>query len=153
MTVFVDRAQSRATLTGSPVRPPESTPRTVASAPAIQPISPAFPFKIAISSSSRSFRVLSVRSVVAPAPTGSSTIGIPHSLARFPAQIIAAIWSRVSVPILRTRAPAILTISATSSAAFVMTGAAPMQRVIFAQSLIVTSLVIWCTRGPVSRTR
>ncbi len=54
---------------------------------------------------------------------------------------------RERVPILSTSASAIATISLTSSGASAMTGAAPIQSVTLAQSLMVTALVIWWMSG------
>jgi len=152
-TVPVALAHSLATSTGSPDTPPESTPLTVPPRPDNTPISPAFPFRIATTSSSRSRRTVSVRILVAPAPTGSRITGIPRSFARAPARSIAPTWASVRVPIFRTRAPASPAISAASSGASAMTGAAPAQSVMLAQSLMVTRFVMWCTSGRSLRTR
>ncbi len=132
--------------------PPESTPLTLPPVPARTPISPAFPFRTATSRESRSRQAVSVRNRVAPAPTGSRMTGMPRTFARRPAMSIASTCPCESVPMLRTRAPAAETISATSSGASAITGAAPAEIVMFAQSLIVTLFVIWCTRGRCDRT-
>ena len=58
---------------------------------------------------------VSVRSVVAPAPTGSSTTGTPAAFAAFAASSIASIQCSDSVPMLSTSAPATAAISSTSS--------------------------------------
>ncbi len=131
-------AKCWAIFTRSPVTPCESTPLTDASAPARIPISPALPLRIVIFSSSSKRCALSVLNRVAPAPTGSRITGIRRSFAIPPASSIDSICPLLSVPILRTSAPAKVTISQTSSGASAMTGAAPTEIVILAQSLTVT---------------
>ena len=79
-----------------------------------------------------------VRYCVAPAPTGSSTTGIPRSLAAAPAISIASIQSSESVPMLSTSAPARPAISRTSSFACAITGSAPSARIAFAVSFMTT---------------
>jgi hypothetical protein len=55
---------------------------------------------------------------------------------------MASTCAAESVPMFRTRAPAAATISPTSSGASAITGAAPEEIVMFAQSLIVTLFVM-----------
>ena len=81
---------------------------------------------------------VSVRYVVAPAPTGSSTTGTPRSFAARPASSIASTQCGESVPMFSTSAPAIATISSTSSRACAITGSAPSASVAFAVSFITT---------------
>ncbi len=64
--------------------------------------------------------------------------GIFRSFAIPPASSIDSTCTRLSVPMLRTSAPATAAISSASSAASAITGAPPAQRVIVAQSLAVT---------------
>ena len=80
----------------------------------------------------------SVRSLVAPTPTGSRTTGTPRSFASLPAASIASTQAGSRVPMLSTRAPAWPTISRTSPIAWAMTGEAPMWRVTFAVSFMTT---------------
>ena len=83
-------------------------------------------------------RAVSVRYVVAPTPTGSSTTGIPRAFAALPASSIASIQWSESVPMLRTSADARPTISSTSCGACAMTGSAPSASVAFAVSFMTT---------------
>ena len=79
-----------------------------------------------------------MRSLVAPAPTGSSTTGTPASFAAFPASSIASIQGFDSVPMFSTSAPATDAISSTSSIACAITGSAPSESVAFAVSFMTT---------------
>ena len=116
--------------------PPESTSDHP---PSLQDAdSPPFPFITATSSSSSRRRAALVRMLVAPAPTGSRMTGMECSFALRPAMSIASTCSFLKVPMLSTRAPAIDTISSTSSLASAMTGEAPMHSVMLAQSFTVT---------------
>ena len=83
-------------------------------------------------------RAVSVRYVVAPAPTGSSTTGMPSAFAARPAASIASTQCGESVPMFSTSAPARATISSTSSRACAITGSAPSASVAFAVSFITT---------------
>ena len=74
----------------------------------------------------------SVRSLVAPDPTGSRTIGIFSSLAFFPAISMESTQGMVRVPMFSTKAPANDTISSTSSGAWAITGEAPQAKRAFA---------------------
>ena len=123
-------------------RETESTPRTQPFIPVIELISPALPFKTAISSFSRRFITVSVLRRVAPAPTGSRTTGTPFSFADLPASSIESTWGPFSVPIFKTSASAAAAISAASLLSDIITGDAPAEIVMFAQSLTVTMFVI-----------
>ena len=129
---------TRASSAGSPPSPTDSTPRTSASKPTSVATSPAFPRRTVTSTSSSSRRAVSVRYAVAPAPTGSSTTGMPRSFAALPASSIASTQCSESVPMLSTSAPARPTISATSSCACAITGSAPSARIAFAVSFMTT---------------
>ena len=72
---------ARASSAGSSPVAIDSTPRTSASAPTSVATSPGLPRSTATSTSSRIRRAVSVRYAVAPAPTGSSTTGIPRAFA------------------------------------------------------------------------
>ena len=115
--------------------PWESTPFTSPPMPDSTPISPAFPL-ITVGWKRISISDTSVRYCVAPAPTGSRRNGI------LPAATDAATsmeWTVLSfrVPMFRTEAEAMETMSATSSPS-VMTGDPPAQMQMLAQSLTVT---------------
>jgi len=128
----------RASSDGSPPPAIDSTPRTSASTPTSVATSPALPRSTVTSISSRIRFAVSVRYVVAPAPTGSSTTGMPRAFATRPAMSIASTQCGESVPMLRTSAPAIAAISSTSSRACAITGSAPSASVAFAVSFITT---------------
>jgi hypothetical protein len=81
---------------------------------------------------------VSVRSRVAPAPTGSSTTGTSAAFAALAASSIASIQCSESVPMLRTSAPATEAISSTSSTACAITGSAPRESVALAVSFMTT---------------
>jgi len=83
-------------------------------------------------------RAVAVRYSVAPAPTGSSTIGMPRSSARSAAMYMALTHSLLRVPMLITRAEAMPTISAASSSAWAITGEAPMASSAFAVLFMTT---------------
>src|SRR5271157_745422 len=102
-----------------------STPCVARSPPASARISLGLARTMPGVNSSSSRRAVSVRNVVAPAPTGSSTMGSPFRRAAPPAWNMAAIQGALSVPILITSARAMAVISATSSSAWAMTGDAP----------------------------
>ena len=85
-----------------------------------------------------SSRHASVRALVAPAPTGSSTIGIPLRDAAAPAILIPSSQASSKVPIFSTRAPAMDVISSTSRGQCAMTGEAPMARSALAELFITT---------------
>ena len=102
-----------------------STPRVLRSSKASARISDALPLTMAGESSASSFRAVAVRNVVAPAPTGSRTMGRPFRRAASPAWNMAAIQGALSVPMLMTSDCAMAAISPTSSSAWAMTGDAP----------------------------
>ena len=79
-----------------------------------------------------------VRYAVAPAPTGSRMTGTFIFAARSAALCIARIQSRLNVPMLMTRAPAMLTMSSTSSSAWAMTGEAPIASKALAELFMTT---------------
>ena len=109
-----------------------------ASMSAMAAISDALPLMIVMFSCSVSFFAVWVLNVVAPAPQGSRIIGMFFSFAVFPAISIDSICCGSKVPMFNSRALDIEVISDTSSFACAMTGAAPIARVTFAQSLTVT---------------
>jgi hypothetical protein len=81
---------------------------------------------------------VSVRSFVAPAPTGSRMIGTPSAVAFLPALSIDAIHASSSVPMFSTSALAKATISSTSFSACAITGDAPAASRRFAVKFITT---------------
>jgi hypothetical protein len=101
-------------------------------------ISAELPRTTAIRRSASSRREVSVRYVVAPAPTGSSTTGTPARLAARPARTIDSTQSSESVPMLSTSAEAALAISSTSCSACAITGSAPRASVALAVSFMTT---------------
>ena len=90
------------------------------------------------------------RREVTPAATGSSTTGMPRALARFPARSMAS--RSPMAPRLHTRAWTPATASSTSRTSWDMVGEPPAARMMLAQSLTVTKLVMHCTRGARART-
>src|SRR5204863_430772 len=90
------------------------------------------------SSSASRRREVSVRYLVAPAPTGSSTTGTRFRFAARPASSIASTQSSESVPMLSTRAEAAVAISSTSWTACAITGSAPSASVALAVSFMTT---------------
>ena len=122
------RASSRAASVASVTDRVASTPLVRVSAPASARISEALPRTTLTRVSASRRRHASVRRRVAPAPTGSSTMGRPSSDALRPALTMAASQVSVSVPMLSTRAPARATISSTSLSAWAITGEAPAAR-------------------------
>ena len=133
-----DCAAERASSPPSPPASIDSTPRTSAATPTSVATSPALPRSTVTPTSSRIRFAVSVRYVVAPAPTGSSTIGTPSSFAVRPAASIASTQCGERVPMLSTSAPASWTISSTSSRAWAITGSAPSASVALAVSFITT---------------
>ena len=85
-----------------------------------------------------------------PAATGSSTTGMPRALARLPARSMAS--RSPMAPRLHTRAWTPATASSTSRTSWDMVGEPPAARMMLAQSLTVTKLVMHCTRGARART-
>ena len=101
-------------------------------------ISEMFP-RITVSSSSSISRIdVSVRRALAPAPTGSKSMGCPSSLAFFPAVNIPSMVRSFNVPILIFSPPQIAVISATSLGSSDMIGLAPQANSTFATSFTVT---------------
>ena len=129
---------ARAAATTSSSAAIDSTPRISACMPARLATSAGLPRTTATSTSSRIRFAVSVRNVVAPAPTGSSTTGTFALFAALPASSIASIQWPESVPMFSTRAPATDAISSTSSGAWAMTGSAPIASVAFAVSFMTT---------------
>ncbi|VVB62721.1 Uncharacterised protein [uncultured archaeon] len=111
-----------------------STPLVWTFSPAILAISEALPLMMSTFTLSKISKHASSRSLVAPAPQTSRTTGIPFRFAAMAASFIASTKSGVSVPMLRTRAEAMLAMSATSSLACAMTGEAPKTLTMLAQS-------------------
>ena len=81
---------------------------------------------------------MAVRSELAPAPTGSSTMAWPSSAARLPAACMPSMERWLSVPMLRSSPPQIEVMSTTSAGSSLMMGLAPAASRAFAQSLTVT---------------
>ena len=115
-----------------------STPRVLRSSYASARISEALPLTIAGEISASILRAVSVRNAVAPAPTGSRTMGRAFRLAASPALNIAAIQGALRVPMLMTSDRAIAVISATSSSAWAITGEAPIASRAFAVVFMTT---------------
>ena len=87
---------------------------------------------------STSSRVVSFRRADAPAPTGSSTTGIPFSLAVWPALTIDATVRAFSVPMFSTSALLMEVMSATSPMSSAMMGEPPQASSALATSFTVT---------------
>ena len=85
--------------------------------------------------------VSSVLALLAKTPTGSSTTGLLYLFAAFPAFTNKSKYDEFIVPIFITTALATETISSTSSYEKLIKGLAPIAKVIFAQSVIVTLFV------------
>ena len=117
-----------------------STPLPVVLAPASARISDAFPRITANCTSSTRRFAASLRRVVPPAATGSSTTGLPSWLACFPASNIASTSS--TAPKLHTSALAAQTASAASRTSCAIEGEPPAASIILAQSLTVTKFVM-----------
>ena len=122
------RASCPAVLAASSTECELSTPLVLESCPARDRISEALPRTTLTLVWARMALAASVRSRVAPDPTGSRTMGVPRLLALRPALSMDAIQLSVRVPILRTNAPAKATMSSTSFSAWAMTGDAPQAR-------------------------
>ncbi len=75
---------------------------------------------------------------MAPAPTGSSTQGMPSAAARSAARSMAATQGGDRVPMFTVSAEEIATNSSTSSAACTIAGDAPMASSAFAATSIAT---------------
>ena len=88
---------------------------------------------------------ISRRSVLAPAATGSSTTGRPLRFAILAARSMASCAR--TAPMLITSACACEVISSTSRSSCAIMAVPPAARMIFAQSLMVTLLVMECTIG------
>ena len=116
--------------------PWESTPFTSPPSPESTPISPAFPL-MTVGCMPMSLSATSVRYGVAPAPTGSRSMGIPFTEAVPNATSMDATVLAFRVPMLTTVAEEMATMSATSSPS-VMTGDPPAQMHTLAQSFTVT---------------
>ena len=121
-------------------------------APAAAMISLALPRRTFGASAKRS-SVVRVRKAVAPAPTGSSTQGMPVATAFRAASDMLATQEWSSVPILTTRAADMAVNSSTSSGACTMAGEAPSARSTFAVQFMTTKFVMLCTSGLRSRSR
>ena len=83
-----------------------------------------------------------MRRAEAPAPTGSSTTGMPIRLAWWPLFTIASSLRGLSIPRFSTSARQAAVISAPSSGTSAMMGLAPAASSTLAQSLMVTLLVM-----------
>ena len=99
--------------------------------------SPALPRSTVTSTSARIRRAVSVRYGVAPAPTGSSTIGMPRRAAVAPASSIASTQRRERADVDHERTGD-AAISSTSSGACAITGSAPSASVALAVSFMTT---------------
>ena len=101
-------------------------------------ISEALPRTICGRTMSRRRREASVRRREAPAPTGSSTTGLPLARMSFPASSMLSSHGASSVPILRTRAESMSVRSSSSSGAWAMSGEAWAARRALAVTFITT---------------
>ena len=125
-----------------------STPAACSSPAASARISDALP-RITETSPSASRRLhISLRRRLAPAATGSSTIGCPSRFASRAASSMASCAR--SAPMLSASASLFAVISSTSRSSCAMIAVPPAARMIFAQSFMVTLLVIECTIGRIS---
>ena len=115
-----------------------STPRVAAAPPASAFASDMFPRTTDTASLSSRSEAVRVRRADAPAPTGSSTMGWPSSLARSPAANMPWMERSLSVPMFSVRPPQMDVMSNTSAGSSLMMGLAPMARSAFAQSFTVT---------------
>ncbi|BAA30258.1 165aa long hypothetical protein [Pyrococcus horikoshii OT3] len=129
----------------------ESTPLVFPSSPKRADISPKLPFSTSTPLLKISRETL-VLNLVAPAPTGSSTIGFPNSFAISVAFTIDLLHPESRVPIFMTTASASLIISSSSSSAWAITGEAPNASKAFAVVFITTKFVMLWTRGLLSLT-
>lgn len=133
--------------------PAESTPRTAPPMPERNPISPALPLTAHVpgdlgTHSESSFLTIAVRMVLAPAPAGSITRGLPRSAAADAAEYIASpVWPESRVPMLTTTASAAATSSAASEGDMLMQGDPPAQMHALAHWFTVTTLVTCTTSG------
>ena len=114
-----------------------STPRVARFASESARISDALP-RTTAGFTPRSCSAVEVRSAVAPAPTGSSTHGLPSVRACAAARRMPVTHEGESVPMLITSAWAIETNSSTSSLACTMAGEAPIASSAFAVLFITT---------------
>ena len=119
-----------------------STPFVKTFSPASFAISEEFPFIMSILISFKSSNALLFLNLVAPTPTASKITGMLFLFAAFPANFMDSINVEVKVPMFNTKASAIEAISADSSLEWAITGKAPIALVMFAQSYMVTQLVI-----------
>ena len=117
-----------------------STPLSCPVPPASARISDTLPRMTETRPSARSFAHISPRKWLAPAATGSSTTGWPSFFA-VPAARSMASCARTA-PMLRTSEEACAVISSTSRSSCAMIAVPPAARMIFAQSLTVTGLVM-----------
>ena len=115
-----------------------SPPRVAAAPPASAFISDMLPRMTDTASLSSKSPATRVRKADAPAPTGSSTIACPSSLARSPAANMPSMERSLSVPMLSVSPPQMDVMSSTSAGSSLMMGLAPMARSAFAQSFTVT---------------
>ncbi len=130
----------------------ESTPRVPPAAPARAMISDPLPRTMHGRTRSMICAAVVVRRVDAPAPTGSSTTGMPRSRAAAPARNMLSIHGALRVPMFSTSAETMFTSSAISSRAWAMMGEAPAASSALAVTFMTTKLVMLCTRGASRRT-
>ena len=142
------RAEPNASLAAAPL----STPRVCTLAPATLMISEPLPRITVGEAVFSSSSMLALRYAVAPAPTGSSTVGMPRCAAVSRARRMLSIQAGSSVPMLSTSDCAMPAMACTSSCACAITGEAPAASNTLAFRFITTKLVMLCTRGPRSRT-
>ena len=117
-----------------------STPLSCPVPPASARISDTLPRMTETRPSARSFAHISPRKWLAPAATGSSTTGWPSFFAIAAARSMASCAR--TAPMLRTSEEACAVISSTSCSSCAMIAVPPAARMIFAQSLTVTGLVM-----------
>jgi len=148
----VRKASAWAATRASPAAALLSTPRVRIAAPAELMISEPLPRITVIGTAPTRRSMAWLRYGVAPAPTGSSTRGMPRAAAARSARSMDWTQYGSSVPMLTTRAWAIAAMSSTSSWACAITGAAPAASSTLALKLITTRLVMLWTSGVRSRT-
>ena len=115
-----------------------STPRVVEVPAARAFISLMLPRTTAILRWESSVEAVWVRSLLAPAPTGSSTMGWPSCSARALASTMARMDWALRVPMLTLSAPQIDVMSSTSSGSSLMMGEPPAAMMTLATSCTVT---------------
>ncbi len=146
----VRRARSMAACVAASTLSPLSTPCPAPSRPASVRISEALP-RMTVGRSATSRCETSVRSDVAPTPTGSRTQGLPATFIASAASSMDAAQAGSSVPMLTVSTRASAANSTTSSRAWTIAGEAPTARSTFAMTFMATKFVMLWTRGRSAR--